>query len=791
MKNKFIFIIIFALQFLNFTNLNSDETIKLESTKIELLDKGNIIKSSKGVKVDYLDELTITGNNSIYDKSKNKIEISGDVVVKDHLKNIKIKTNKINYEIDKEILKILLKTEINIENKYKISGSNFTYDRKNLIFESDEEALIEDSRSNSFKVSNFKFNLKNEIIVSEKLKFTDIDKNQLYLESATINLNNNEIAGKEIAFDFEKNIFGNEKNDPRFRGRAFTSNNEETSIYKGIFTPCGKTGKCPPWSIKADEIIHKKQKKTIEYKNAWLEIYDKPVLYFPKFFHPDPTVDRQSGFLAPVVNNSSNYGQSFQIPYFKVISDRSDLTLTPRIFLDKNLLLAGEYRQANKESFFISDLSINKFIEGNSEGHVFANLKGDTNDLNYEINIESVNNDSYFKSNKIQTALVDNPTLLNSYINIEKSDDENYFYSSVEVYEDLTKSRNDRYEYIYPNYGLSKVFNIGKNKNLPLEFTSEGFQKKYDTNVDETIIVNDINFNSKSKVLSSGLVNNVEFLLRNVNTNSKNSSTYKENTHHEILSTLLFKSKYPLVKESKKTKKLLSPIFKARYSPNKTKNISDEDRTINYDNIFLMDRLNKNDLVEGGQSLTYGFDYQILNKSNNKSIIDLGIAQVITDNDNPDLPKKTTLNNKTSDFVGFLNVNLTNNLNLGYDFSIDNSFSHTNYDLITAEMKVNNLVTSFEFLKEDNVYGAKSYLSNQTTLKINENNFISFKQRENLEQDITEFYNLIYEYKNNCLTASIEYNKDYYKDVNLDPEENLFFKIKLIPLGEISSPNIN
>ena len=43
MKNKFIFIIIFALQFLNFTNLNSGETIKLESTKIELLDKGNII----------------------------------------------------------------------------------------------------------------------------------------------------------------------------------------------------------------------------------------------------------------------------------------------------------------------------------------------------------------------------------------------------------------------------------------------------------------------------------------------------------------------------------------------------------------------------------------------------------------------------------------------------------------------------------------------------------------------------------------------------------------------------
>ena len=37
-------------------------------------------------------------------------------------------------------------------------------------------------------------------------------------------------------------------------------------------------------------------KKIINYKNAWLQIYDRPVFYFPKFFHPDPSVKRQSGF---------------------------------------------------------------------------------------------------------------------------------------------------------------------------------------------------------------------------------------------------------------------------------------------------------------------------------------------------------------------------------------------------------------------------------------------------------------------------------------------------------------
>ena len=41
-----------------------------------------------------------------------------------------------------------------------------------------------------------------------------------------------------------------------------------------------------------------KKKKRIEYKRAWLEIYDVPIAYFPYFFHPDPTVERQSGFFS-------------------------------------------------------------------------------------------------------------------------------------------------------------------------------------------------------------------------------------------------------------------------------------------------------------------------------------------------------------------------------------------------------------------------------------------------------------------------------------------------------------
>ena len=48
--------------------------------------------------------------------------------------------------------------------------------------------------------------------------------------------------------------------------------------------------------MNAEKITHDKIDKTIYYDNAWLQLYDKPILYFPKFFHPDPSVDRRSGF---------------------------------------------------------------------------------------------------------------------------------------------------------------------------------------------------------------------------------------------------------------------------------------------------------------------------------------------------------------------------------------------------------------------------------------------------------------------------------------------------------------
>ena len=101
-------------------------------------------------------------------------------------------------------------------------------------------------------------------------------------------------------------------------------------------------------AINAEKITHNKQKKIIEYKNAWLDLYDIPVVYFPKFFHPDPTVKRKSGFLIPSIQ-SSNKNSFLNIPYFQVISDNKDFTFSPRLYNNDKILLQTEYRQANKK----------------------------------------------------------------------------------------------------------------------------------------------------------------------------------------------------------------------------------------------------------------------------------------------------------------------------------------------------------------------------------------------------------------------------------------------------------
>ena len=54
--------------------------------------------------------------------------------------------------------------------------------------------------------------------------------------------------------------------------------------------------------------------------------------------------------------------------------------------------------------------------------------------------------------------------------------------------------------------------------------------------------------------------------------------------------------------------------------------------------------------------------------------------------------------------------------------------------------------------------------------------------QEETETSLTEYYDLVYEYKNDYLTAGIKYKKTYYNDRDVKPNEDLLFTITLFPL---------
>jgi len=633
-----------------------------------------------------------------------------------------------------------------------------------------------------------------------------------------VNLKTNEIYGKDLEVNFDNSLFENINNEPRLKGNIAYSNKNKTEVSKGVFTTCKRRedDKCPPWVIESKEIKHDKIKKIIYYKNAWLKIYDVPVLYFPKFFHPDPTVKRQSGFLTPQIGDSEILGSSAYIPYFYVISNDKDLTFKPRIFGDNKFSIQSEYRQVTKNSKNIFDFSLTSGHKSSTSDskdnrtHFFSNSKIDLNFDNFdysnlEIQLQKTSNDTYLKlfklesplfgSNKISTDV----SVLDTFLTLTTNKDDLSFDTTLKIYEKLGNANSDRYEFIFPSYNLSKIINTKDNLKGALSLNSSGSQHINNTNVYEAQIINDLSYQSEDKFLNNGIINKFNVLFKNVNSTGKNSTQYKNSVGTELLSSLLFESSYPLLREGINFNNYFTPKLSLRYSPNNMKNLKDEDRRIDINNIWSLNRIASSSTIESGQSLTVGAEYKksrnidvkkVLDEEYPVDVFELSLATVFRDEKNENLPSTSTLGDKSSDIVGHIKLEPNSFFSANYNYSIDNNLNELKYNELSTTFSVNNFVTSFKYLEENQPIGTSHYIDNTTSYDFNETSSITFSARRNKEIDLTEYYNLVYQYKNDCLTAAVQYKKDFYVDNDIKPTEQLFFSITIVPLGAYETKNI-
>ena len=788
MRNKLKILVFLLFINLSISSYLIAEEINFEANSIELIDKDKRIIAKKNIKI-FNEKETIYADEMDYDKQKQIIKAKGNIRIENLAQNLKILGDELTYFKKQERIILNKNVKINYDRKLSFNTNEVVYDKNKDQIIVNSASYIEDDFGNKISSDKSKFLLNEGLLKVNSVEMTDEINNKYFFKNAMINFNSDEIIADGIKIDFFKTSFGNKDNDPRLRGNYFFSNNNQSLIKKGVFTTCKKNrDKCPPWQFKAHEIKHDKSKKTIYYKNAWLEIYDKPVIYFPKFFHPDPTVKRQSGFLMPKFESSSSLGDSLTLPYFKVISDNKDLTFKPKFYNDSEGLFQNEYRQENKNSSHISDFGIKKG-KTNSKSHFFSNTLANLK-LSYfensqlEINIETTSNDNYLKSHKIKSKITNSNSLLNSFLLFRANKQNLSVEAKVESYEDLTKeSSSDKYQYLLPSFEISKNFN--NNLNL----VSNGYHKNYDTNIFEKVLINDLKYTSIPKINSNGFVNKFNLVFKNVTTEGDNSNEHSNDFRSQNYGSILYDIAYPMKKEGLKFDKFLSGKASLMYSPNKNKNLKDLDRKIDFKNVFSQNRLGLNDSLEGGQSLTLGGEFKILDNQRNNNILTAGLASVLRDKNDEKLPKTSTLNNKSSDIIGSFTFRPNKSFDIDYNFSVDNDLKSTNYNSIKANLTINKFVTTFEFLQEDDEIGDENHYSNEFKLMLNDSNSLKYRTRRNKKTDLTEYYNLIYEYKNDCLTAAIQYNKDYYSDKDLRPNEEIFFSISILPFSSINSPS--
>ena len=789
MINKLIILIIY---FIFFHSINFVYAFKFETESIQIIKETNTIIANNGKALSFDNDLEINADKFQYFKDTNFLNSSGngEAIIKS--KDIIIKFDEANFDQKKMTITAKGGVIINQTSKnFTIETDEIFYDKLNNLIISNSNTILKDNIQNTYFVESFKFELNKNLLKVINLKLQDKNMNILKSKVAFINTKSGKLFGKDINVNFDSSSF-EKQNEPRLKANSMVIDDNFTNLTKGVFTTCKKRDNCPPWEMRSEKIQHDKRKKIINYKNAFLRIYDIPIMYFPKFFHPDPTVKRQSGFLIPTIKNSNDGKNYLNTPYFLAIAENKDATFSPRFYTKDRLMVQTEYRQVNAKSNQIADFSYSTKKNESSKNHFFYEFKKDL-DFDYfennEINlkVQQTSNDTYLKADKLKGKIIDNYDILENTFNLSLYSNDLSINFDTAVYEDLSKKdSSDKYEYILPKLSLIKKID-NNNYNGNFTFKSQATIRNYNTNIYERNNLNELIFKSYPKISSNGFYNNYEFIIKNSNTSNKNSS-YKNDENLYLSGIFQYNSVLPLIKENEKYKKILKPKFSLKLAPKHTKDNRNEETKIDFNNIFTLERLSKN-TTEGGLSLSYGSEYSLLNKEKSNEIFNLRLANNVRLENNDDISNSQQMGEKTSNILSEIEFSPNKFFKTKYSNSLKNDLKNISYENLTTEFRINNFITKFDYLNE-NSSSKNSYLTNETTLNLDEANSLSFSTRKNKEKNLNEYYNFMYQYKNDCLAASIEYNKDYYSDRELKPEESILFKLTIMPFGEAVSPNL-
>lgn len=600
--------------------------------------------------------------------------------------------------------------------------------------------------------------------------------------------------------------------DSRFAANEARRNDGNLTVMKrGVYSPCAickeDPERPPVWQLKAETIEHDQEAKEIRYRNAFMEMFGLPVAYVPYFSHPDPSVKRKTGLLAPDFGTGGNLGGHIRLPYYIVLDKDKDATVSPIYTVDEGLVMSGEYRQRfNKGEMMlrgsiteadrdVTENGVTETREDQIRGHFHA--KGDYHfDDTWRAGVDSrrATDRTYLKKFNFFEQGED---VLNTNLFVEGFRPGTYGAANIYSFQDLRPGSRPDQPLIAPllQYShMSKADSFGGRMLVDSDFRylirADGpttqrvtFRPGYEV----------------SKYSDTGLVStfstSVQADVYNVDqtANPAVSQDVNSTVTGRLLPRATVDIRYPLVRSSGAVRQLIEPIAMLTAAPNgqNPKNIPDEDSAVfeaDDTNLLSEDRLPGGDRVESGQRVAYGVRLGAYGAGDGRTTAFVGQSYRLSEDD--DLNRENAIEEHFSDIVGRIEVRPSHYADIRYRFAFasDKVFEPRRNDVtFNLGPAAYRLSGSYSFIGATTQFPEREELGLAFTTQITDHWSLQLTTQHDLAAGTALRHSGLVRYQDECIIFDILGARSFFRDEDVEPSSSVLFRIKFKNLGEVKT----
>lgn len=599
---------------------------------------------------------------------------------------------------------------------------------------------------------------------------------------------------------------------------ARRSGGNTTIARRAVYSPCAlckdEPTRAPVWQIKAARITHDQQAQQIKYNDARMEILGVPIAYTPYFSHPDGTVERKSGFLAPELKSSSTLGQLISVPYYVVIDDSSDATIEPVFLLNEAPVLAGEYRQKTAKGGFNGSASLtrpDRRGDGNERksdadmrGHIKVNGRFDIDDdWRWGFQGERATDDTYLQRYRLhQRYRFLSSETLTSNIFTEGFRDRNYAALNGYAFQGLRQKDDPGFTpFVLPMGDYSYVSEPGTyggrysfDANALSVYRSEG------TRMQRTVMRGGWSLpwtapSGEIYTLSTSLRGDL-YNTSQIGGTADSFRPTEDGVHLRTVPQMEMSWRYPLVRRDADTRTIVEPIASFVAAPilgNQKRFPNEDSRSVEFDetNLFRSSRFDGLDRVEGGQHFNYGFNSTF--RRDNGSRAGLFLGQSYRLQNEAEFSPHSGLSGHQSHYVGRVMFQPHSWFSTLYNFQIDPDDFSAQRSRAALTLGPSSLNVTFSYvyidrLTQTGLTNSIEQLGTTVSARLTPTWRTQARYLTSLADDAGSLVwggTLIYE--DECILAGLDLTRRYIGNRDNPPDTAILLRVVFRNLGEIKT----